>query len=168
MKKIFLSLAGVVLAAAMMTSCSGKTETTDNEAESAATVAALPDSVVVKVLDNDSLLRPDSKVERLTVIDFNAPWCGPCRMLTPSFDAVADSLHETVDFYSVNIDMMTATAKAFGIQAIPAVVVMSPADSTRTYVGLDPYLDGVDMDSIEGPEQLTRLLTPALFKVLGR
>ncbi len=168
MKNLFLSMAGAVLAAAMITSCSGKNATTDAETESVATIAALPDSVVVEALDNDSLLRPDYKVERLTVIDFNASWCGPCRMLAPSFDAVADSLHQTVDFYSVDIDRMTATAEAFGIEAIPAVVVMSPADSTRTYVGLDPYLEGVDMDSIKSPGELTRYLTPALFKVLGK
>lgn len=137
MKKFFLSMASALVAAAMITSCSSKSESTDSETSTEATaVATLPDTVIVATLDNDSLLRPDSKVDRLTVIDFNATWCGPCQMLKPSFDAVADSLHKSIDFYSVDIDNMKATADAFGINAIPAVVILSPADSVRTYVGL--------------------------------
>ena len=131
-------------------------------ADSAATAAA----EYVKKVDNDSLLRPDTKVERLTVIDFNATWCGPCRLLAPSFDAVADSLRGEADFYSVDIDDMKETANAFGIQAIPAVVVLSPDAPARTYVGLDPYVEGVDMDKVENAEALTAIITPRLLKIV--
>lgn len=163
MKKFFVMMAAVLASAAVMTAC------TDKKAEAAAeatVVAALPDSVTVMELTNDSLLRPDYKVERLTVIDFNAVWCGPCQMLKPSFHAVADSLHGKVDFYSVDIDNMKATANAFGVQAIPTLVVMSPADSTRTYVGLEPYVKGVNLDSIQSIEELNGYLTPGLIKVI--
>lgn len=166
MKKILLAIAAGIVAAAMFSNCSTKNAEAENTEAQTVTIAPLPDSVVISELNNDSLLRPDYKVERVTVIDFNAPWCVPCRMLTPSFDAVADSLHTTVDFYSVNIDMMQATANAFGVQAIPTLVVMTPNDSVRAYVGLDPYLDGVDTDTISSAEVLTSHITPALFNII--
>ncbi len=177
MKKFFMMLALACGLVAVTSACSSKAgdSTCDHDCDSTCTKAGCADSAAVetadassavKTLTDDNLLRPDMKVERLTVIDFNATWCGPCRMLTPSFDAVAEELHSQADFYSVDIDNMKATADAFGIQAIPAIVVLSPDAPTRTYVGLDPYLKGVDLDKVESNEALTAILTPAFRTVI--
>lgn len=163
MKKFLLLIAAVLALASMMMSCSG---TKTGEATDENVLAPLPDSVYVQKLENDSLLRPDTKVERLTVLDFNAVWCGPCQLLKPSFHAAADSLHGKVDFYSVDIDSMRATADAFKIQAVPTIVILSPADTVRTYLGLDPYIKGFDPDTIQTIEQFGSYITPQLIKII--
>lgn len=163
MKKFFFFIAASIASMVIFAACT-KTSS-DNTVEK--TVAPLPDSVVVEVLKNDSLLRPDSKVERLTVIDFSATWCGPCQVLAPSFHAVADSLHGMVDFYSVDVDEMSNTAEAFSISSIPCVVIMSPNVETRTYIGLDPFLEGINIDGVKDLEELSSYVTEGLYKVIG-
>ncbi len=168
MKKIFLALAAAVAAAGMMTSCGEKTAATATT-ENDSIVAPLPDTTVVCILKDDSLLRPDKKVERVTVIDFNATWCQPCRLLAPSFDAVADELHGKADFYSVDVDVNRFTAQAFNVGSIPNITILTPEGKVVSYIGLtlmDPttkesVISEATLDSIETPEQLTSVVTPA-------
>ena len=170
MKKIFLALAAAVAAAGMMVSCGNKADAPANDGK----LAVLPDSVTVCVLDNDSLLRPDMKVERVTVIDFNAPWCQPCRMLAPSFDAVAEQLRGKADFYSVNVDMNRATATAFGVQGIPHIAIVTPDGKVEGFVGLTfeniatkvSAVPDSAFENIETPEQLTAVVTPELAELV--
>lgn len=177
MKKILLILAVAFGAAVLPSACSSKSgdSTCDHDCDSTCTKGCCADtaavdeaeaSAYVQKVKDDNFLRPDKKVDCLTVIDFNATWCGPCRMLAPSFDAVADSLHSEAEFYSVDIDDMKETAAAFGVHSIPAIVVLSPDAPARTYVGLDPYLEGVDMEKVESVEALSAIMTPRLLNVV--
>lgn len=90
---------------------------------------------IVNELENDSIFRADSKVNMLTVLDFNAVWCGPCRSFSPVFEAAAKK-HKQVMFVSVDVDKMPLTAHAFGIQSIPTVVFIKPDGTIKHYVGL--------------------------------
>ena len=89
----------------------------------------------VSVLTNDALYSPQTKVEKGTVLDFNATWCGPCQKLGPIFDAISAKYPE-VEFVSVDIDNNPKTAELFGVSSIPQVTLIAPDGRTQTYVGL--------------------------------
>lgn len=55
------------------------------------------------------------------VVDFWAPWCGPCRMVAPEIDKLAERLGSSVKFVKVNIDENGELAMKYGIMSIPTV-----------------------------------------------
>lgn len=91
-------------------------------------------------LNNDNQYRPDTTVKRLTVLDFNATWCGPCKQFAPAFEQAAKEFGGKVDFISVDTDVNPHTAQAFGIQAIPTVIFLSPDGKTKKFVGTEEIL----------------------------
>lgn len=112
-------------------------ETTD---DTAATLATMDDRQAVIDLHNDSEFRPGKKVERLTILDFNAVWCGPCKQFAPVFEQAAAKFGQTVDFVSIDVDENPATANAFGVRSIPTVVFIYPDGKTKQYVGTQDLL----------------------------
>lgn len=101
----------------------------------------------VIALDDDNLYRPDTKVDVLTVLDFNAVWCGPCKKLDPVFHAAAEK-YANVKFVSVDVDKNPATAKAFGAESIPHVVILNPAGKTQTFTGIGDLLPAEKFEEI--------------------
>lgn len=69
------------------------------------------------------------------VIDFWAPWCGPCRVMAPTFEAVGDKLKESASFGKVNVDDNRELAMKYGIQSIPTILILK---------------DGVEVERIMG------------------
>jgi thioredoxin 2 len=57
------------------------------------------------------------------VVDFWAPWCGPCHMMAPAYEAAAKQLEPTVRFAKVNTDQEQDLAGRFGIQSIPTLIL---------------------------------------------
>ena len=160
MKKI--ALYALVALAGMASASCGKTqdaadkaeeavsETLKENAEAAADAAKMAVDKVdeagkgangeVVELTDDNVLRPDTKVDKLTIVDFNATWCGPCKMLAPVFESAAESYGDKVDFLSADIDKCAATRDAFGVEAVPTVVIMRPDGKTERYVGTQQLL----------------------------
>jgi thioredoxin len=66
------------------------------------------------------------------VIDFYATWCGPCRIMKPIFDNVADEYYN-YHFYRVDIDKEEELSEMFGIEAIPSIIYIPPQSVNRTY-----------------------------------
>ena len=78
----------------------------------------------------EEVLRSDKPV----MIDFWASWCGPCRMLAPTIEAIANE-REDIKVGKVNVDDEGALATAFGISSIPTVVVIKDGKETARSVG---------------------------------
>ncbi|RPI06833.1 MAG: thioredoxin [Ignavibacteriae bacterium] len=72
------------------------------------------------------------------VIDFWAPWCGPCRMVGPVIDELSAEYEGKVNFYKVNTDEEQDLSGAFGIQSIPSLLFIPMNGEPRMAVGALP------------------------------
>jgi thioredoxin 1 len=72
----------------------------------------------------------------VAVVDFWAPWCGPCRMMGPIFETVAKAFGGKASFGKVNVDEAAEVAAKFGVRSIPTLVVLKDGKVVSTKVGL--------------------------------
>ena len=73
------------------------------------------------------------------LVDFWAEWCGPCRMLAPTVDRLAEAYNGRVGFAKVNVDDVPAVASRFGIRSIPTLVLLRQGKVIQQLVGLRSY-----------------------------
>jgi len=69
------------------------------------------------------------------LVDFWAEWCGPCRMLASTIDAIADEHSSVVSVVKVNVDDNPATAATFGIKGIPTLILFTEGKEVERIVG---------------------------------
>lgn len=71
----------------------------------------------------------------VSVVDFWAEWCGPCRMVTPIIEELAGEYKGKATVGKVNVDHHSATSAAFGVRSIPTIVIMKDGEVIEKHVG---------------------------------
>jgi len=72
------------------------------------------------------------------LVDFWAEWCGPCRLVGPTVDALAGEYQGKIKVVKLNVDDNPATAKGFGIRSIPTLMVFEAGLLKEEVVGVQP------------------------------
>lgn len=96
-------------------------------------------STSVIPVSNDTFGQMVLQAKTPVVVDFWAPWCGPCRMVAPEMEKVAEGLAERGRVVKVNIDEQPALAKRFGVMSIPTLLIFDGERIVGKHVG---YIKG--------------------------
>tara|TARA_B100002019_G_scaffold240962_1_gene216783 strand:+ start:207 stop:524 length:318 start_codon:yes stop_codon:yes gene_type:complete len=96
-------------------------------------------------LNKESFDKVTSSGTNTQIIDFWAPWCGPCKALTPVLEEVSQEMGDKVEIYKVNVDDNTDLAQEHGVQSIPTMLVYKNGSLSETIVGLKTKDELIDI-----------------------
>nr|YP_009392030.1 thioredoxin [Periphykon beckeri]ARW60378.1 thioredoxin [Periphykon beckeri] len=92
---------------------------------------------IIQVIDSDF----DSEVikcNKIVLVDFGAPWCGPCRMIAPVINEIANEYKEMIKVVKINTDINASVAAEYGIRSIPTLMIFKNGVKVDTVIGAVP------------------------------
>lgn len=134
--KIILAIAIITgLFAVSSSVCTAK----DNK-ENAGKVLELTQDEFAKIVFDYKLDKNEWKYlgKKPAIVDFWAPWCGPCRRVAPILDELAADYKGKIVIYKVNVDNAKELSKALGIRSIPTFLMINKKGDVKTNVGAVP------------------------------
>ena len=93
---------------------------------------------MVKEINDSNFSELVVKASKPVVVDFWAPWCGPCKMLGPVLTEVEKELGEKVDFVKINVDDNPITSETYKVSSIPTIIIFKNGEISNTLVGFRP------------------------------
>ena len=89
----------------------------------------------VKEVTDNSFEPEVLQADKPVLVDFWAEWCGPCRMLAPTIEAIAAEHSDAVSFVKLNVDDNPTTAATFGVKGIPTLILFAEGKEVERMVG---------------------------------
>lgn len=97
---------------------------------------------IIDVNENDFESKVlEESIDKLVIVDFWAPWCGPCKQLTPILEKTISSSPDKIILAKINIDENQQIASQFRIQSIPAVFAFKDKQVIDAFQGVIPESD---------------------------
>lgn len=92
----------------------------------------MSDKVVELTVDNFK----ESVASGTVLVDFWAPWCGPCKMQVPILDKVAEQIGDAAVIAKVNVDEAAPLAAQFGVRSIPTLILFKDGEKVKDFIGV--------------------------------
>ncbi len=92
----------------------------------------------LSVRDLDEIALDDELIQSKEpiLVDFWAPWCGPCRAMAPAVEAAAEKLRGTAKVYKINVDDNPSVSPRFNLRGIPTLILFKNGQEANRLVGL--------------------------------
>ena len=87
---------------------------------------------------SDASFQETISSEGLVLVDFWAPWCGPCKMIAPILDELDQQAGSSLKIAKMNVDDNPETPARFGIRGIPTLKLFKNGEEVQTFVGVQP------------------------------
>ena len=97
------------------------------------------------MITSENFDRTVMQSEKTVLIDFWAGWCGPCRMLAPIIDEIAEEYADTVTVGKINVDEQPQLAASFGVESIPTLIAFKNGVPLGALVGLQTKESVIDL-----------------------
>lgn len=89
----------------------------------------------------------------IVLVDFWAPWCGPCKMLGPVLEQVAEEIGDKATIAKVNVDQNPGLAQKYKVRSIPAIFILKDGNIVNQLVGLQDKKKLLEAISTAGKKQ---------------
>ena len=89
-------------------------------------------------IDDKSFEKEVLKSKSLTLVDFWAEWCGPCKMIGPALEEISNEMKEDVRITKINIDENPTTPQKYGVRGIPTLLLFKNGEVVAEKVGALP------------------------------
>ena len=102
-------------------------------------------SVKVKPVDTKTFEQEVLRAARPVLVDFYADWCGPCQVIKPILEEIAEDYDNRFDVRNVDVDENQSLARQYGVRGIPTLLLFSDGEARETIVGLRSKSQLVDL-----------------------
>ncbi|MBQ9549694.1 MAG: thioredoxin [Lachnospiraceae bacterium] len=99
---------------------------------------------MVKKITDDVFKSEVLEAKEPVLVDFNATWCGPCKMMAPIFDELSEE-YQNVKFISCDVDECPETAREYGIMSIPTMMMFKNGEPSDPVIGAQPKKNLTDL-----------------------
>ena len=90
----------------------------------------------IKEINDDSFEKIVLKSDKPVMVDFWAPWCGPCKAIAPTIDALEKEFGNKMTFVKVNVDDNPVSPSKYGVQAIPTLIFFKNGEIADQITGM--------------------------------
>lgn len=91
---------------------------------------------MIHILTDENFEEEIKKIDKPVLVDFFATWCGPCSILGPILEKIADELKDKIVLIKADLDNIPLTAQKFGIDRIPTVILFINGKPADSFIGL--------------------------------
>lgn len=99
---------------------------------------------MITTITKDNFEKEIVKADKPVLVDFWASWCGPCRMLSPTIDEIAEE-HPEIKVCKINIDDEAELAIRHGVMSVPTLMFFKNGEIAQTAVGVRPKDEILDL-----------------------